>query len=427
VGWLIDLLPLDYTDSVVVVGSAILGICAGVLGCFAVLRQRSLVGDALSHAALPGVAVAFLITGAKDTGTLLAGAAVAGLVGALLMVGIERTSRVRPDAAIGVVLSSFFSLGIVLLTYIANQNNANQAGLEKYLFGQAAGLLERDLMIMGALCLAALVAVAVGFRALKTTLFDSSFAGSLGLRVRTLEIAMTALLVVAVIVGIRAVGAILMVALLIVPAVTARQFAGRLALMLPLAGLVGAAVGVAGGLLSTAAEIPTGPVIVLVGVALVIVSVLAAPGRGVLWRARRLRRDRRRRSTEGVLVDLETAIHAGPPPSEAELALVTGRPRRALRRALRDLERAGMLARERYGSAATLRRDVAAERLHLTESGAAAAHAVLDGRRLWTAWLDHGHELELPDAREPDPSDLRASLGDEYVDRLRALAAAERA
>jgi len=410
VGGLIDLLPLPYADAVVVVGAALLGITAGALGVFAVLRQRSLVGDALAHAALPGVCVAFIATGAKDAGTLLIGAAVAGLIGALAMVGIERTSRIRPDAAIGVVLSCFFSLGIVLLTFIANGDDANQAGLEKYLFGQAAGLLERDLTIMGALAAASLAGVALGFRALKTTLFDPGFAGSIGLPVRALEVAMTALLVVAVVVGLRVVGAILMVALLVAPAVAARQLVGRLALLLPVAALIGAAVGVTGALLSARAELPAGPVIVLVAVGVVIACVLAAPGRGVLWRARKLARDRRRTLSEGVLVDLETAIHAGPPPTVSELALASGRPSRALRGALRDLDRAGMLARD-------------GDRLYLSDPGAAAAHAVLERRELWTAWLEHGWRLELPDAREPDPSDLRASLGDDYADRLRALAA----
>lgn len=407
-GWLIDLIPLDYSDAVVVLGAMLLGITAGAVGVFAVLRQRSLVGDALSHAALPGVCIAFIATGAKDATTLLAGAAIAGLIGALLMIGIERTGRIRPDAAIGVVLSSFFALGIVLLTYIASTDNSNQAGLEKYLFGQAAGLLERDVLVMGVLALVALTLVSVGFRALKTTLFDPSFAGAVGLPVRALEIAMTALLVIAIVIGLRMVGAILMVAMLVAPAVAARQFAGRLALVIPLAAAIGAAVGVAGALLASRAEVPTGPVIVLVAVGVVIVSVLVAPRRGVLWRARRLARDRRRILAEGVLVDLETAIHAGPPLTADELALASARPARALRRALRDLDRAGMIRRD-------------GERLYLSQPGAAAAHAVLERRDLWSAWLEHGSRLDVPDAREPDPTDLRASLGDEYADRLHAL------
>ncbi|MBW3609793.1 MAG: metal ABC transporter permease, partial [Actinobacteria bacterium] len=287
-GPLIEALPFSYTVSVIALGAAVLGVTAGVLGTLAVLRQRTLVGDALAHATLPGVAVAFLATGAKDASTLLLGAGAFGLIGALLVVGLERSGRTRPDAAIGVMLSSFFALGIVLLTYIGSLNQSGQAGLESYLFGQAAGLLERDVVVMAVLALIALTLVAVGFRALKTTLFDPAFAGAVGLPVRALEIAMTALLVIAIVIGLRTVGAILMVAMLVAPAVAARQLAGRLALVIPLAAAIGAAVGVSGTLLASRAEVPTGPVIVLVAISCVIVCVLVAPRRGVLWRARRL-------------------------------------------------------------------------------------------------------------------------------------------
>jgi manganese/zinc/iron transport system permease protein len=410
VGPLIDFLPLPYSDAVVAVGSALLGLTAGVVGVFAVLRQRSLVGDALAHATLPGVAIAFLITGARDASTLLVGAGLAGLVGAAVILGIERTGRVRPDVAIGVVLSSFFALGIVLITYIGSTGDAGQAGLQNYLFGQAAGLLERDLTVFALLALAALLVVALGYRAFKTTLFDQSFAGAAGLPVRLLELAMTALLVVAIIVGVRTVGAILMVALLIAPAVAARQLTRGLAGMLVVAGVVGAAVGVAGSLLSARWEAPTGPVITLVGLSVVLMAVAFAPRRGVLWRARRLRSDRRRVLTEAVLVDLTVALEAGPPPTERELALSTARPLRVVRRALRMLDGAGLLDRD-------------GERIHLNETGAAAASAVLERRDLWTKWLEHGWRLELDDAREPDPTNVRGSLGDEATDRLRALAA----
>lgn len=408
-GWLIDLLPLSYTNSVVLIGATILGITAGVLGAFAVLRRRSLIGDALSHAALPGVAVAFIVTGAKDASSLAVGAAVACLLGAVLMVGIERTRRIGPDAAIGVVLAGFFSLGIVLLTYLANFNNANQAGLDNYLFGQAAGLLEGDLVVMGALCAAAIIAVAIAFRPLKLTLFDAEFAGAAGLPVRALELAMTALLVIAVVVGIRTVGAILMVALLIVPTVAARQFTTGLAGLLVLAGAIGGAVGGAGALLSASSELPTGPVIVLAGFVVATGAVLLAPGRGVVWRARRSMRERRRTLTESVLIDLETALHAGPPPTPDELVLAGGRSSAQVQRALRDLDRAGMLTHD-------------GDRVLLSEAGAAAAHVLVERRELWSLWLEHGWRLELPDAREPDPTDLRSSLGDLYADRLTALA-----
>lgn len=411
--WLIELVPLSYTNSVVLIGAVILGVAAGVLGAFAVFRERSLVGDALAHATLPGVCVAFIATGAKDATTLAIGAGVAAMVGAVLIVAIERTGRIRPDAAIGVVLSSFFSLGIVLLTYLGNFNNAGQAGLDTYLFGQAAGLLASDLVTMLVLCVASLGAVALAFRPLKATLFDPAFAGSVGLPVRALELAMTGLLVVAIIIGVRAVGAILMVAMLIVPAITARQLTDRLSTLLVLAGLVGAGVGATGALLSEAAELPTGPVVVITGFVVALAAVLLAPGRGVAWQARRSARERRKATTEGVLIDLETSLHAGPPPTADELGISSGRSASAVRRALRDLDRAGMLERD-------------GERVFLSEAGAAAAHALLDRRALWGAWLEHGWRLDLPDAREPDPSDLPGSLGAEAVARLTRLAAEAR-
>lgn len=405
---LIELIPLSYTDSVVLVGAVILGVAAGVLGAFAVLRQRSLVGDALSHAALPGVCIAFVATGAKDATTLAVGAAIVGIFAAGLILAIERTGRIRPDAAIGVVLTGFFSLGIVMLTFLGNFNNASQAGLDVYLFGQAAGLLVSDLTVMGILCVVSLGLVALAFRPLKTALFDLSFAGSIGLPVRLLELAMTAMLVIAIVIGVRTVGAILMVAMLIVPTVAARQLTNRLPTLLVVAGLTGAVVGTAGSLISTGADVPTGPVIVLVGFVVAMAAILFAPGRGVAWKARRVMAERRRALNEGVMIDLETAVHSGAPPTAGQLASLSGRPAASVKRALRDLDRAGALRRD-------------GERIYLSESGAAAVHALLDRRELWSKWLEYGWRVDLPDAREPDPRDLRGSIGDELTDELLAL------
>lgn len=380
---------LPYTDTVVVLGALVLGVTSGVLGTFAVLRQRSLVGDAVAHSTLPGVCVAFLVAGVKDVPGLLVGAAVAGLVAALLMVGIERTGRIKPDTAIGVVLSGFFSLGVVLLTHIASTADADQAGLENYLFGQAAGLLETDVVVMAVLGGVALLVVGALRRALTTTLFDSSYAGSIGLPVRALEVLMTGLLVVAVVIGVRVVGAILMVAMLVVPTVVARQLADRFTWVLPLAGVVGAVVGITGSLLATRAALPTGPVIVLVGFSIAMVAVLLAPGRGVLWRASRLATRRRRVLRDAVLVAPDAPV-----------------------RSLRD-----RLAR------LSLRRDGLLDDDGLTPAGHRAAEELADRRALWSAWLEHGALVDLPDAREPDPTDLLGSLGADAVLQLRCLCA----
>jgi manganese/zinc/iron transport system permease protein len=385
---------LPYTDTVVVLGALVLGVTSGVLGTFAVLRRRSLVGDAVAHSTLPGVCVAFLVAGVKDVPGLLVGAAVAGLVAALLMVGIERTGRIKPDTAIGVVLSGFFSLGVVLLTHIASTADADQAGLEKYLFGQAAGLLESDVVVMAVLGGAGLLVVGLLRRALTTTLFDPSYAGSIGLPVRALEVLMTALLVVAVVIGVRVVGAILMVAMLVVPTVVARQLADRFTFVLPVAGVVGAVVGITGSLLATRAALPTGPVIVLVGFTLAVLAVLLAPGRGVLWRASRLAARRRRVRRDAVLAREEDAA------PDAPVRTLGDRLARA------SLRRAGLLDDD-----------------GLTPDGRRAAAELADRRALWAAWLEHGALVELPDAREPDPTDLRGSLGADAVEQLRRLCA----
>jgi manganese/zinc/iron transport system permease protein len=381
-------LGLPYTDAVVVAGALVLGITSGVLGAFAVLRRRSLVGDAVAHATLPGVCVAFLVAGVKDVPGLLLGAAVAGLVAALLMVGIERAGRIRPDAAIGVVLSGFFAFGVVLLTHLSNSSDADQAGLENYLFGQAAGLLERDVAVMAALAAVALVVVGVLRRALTTTLFDPAFAGAIGLPVRALETLMTALLVVAVVIGVRVVGAILMVAMLVVPTVTARQLADRFPSVLVLAGLIGAAVGVTGALTATRGQLPTGPVVVLTGFAVAVVALLLAPGRGVLWQARRLAARRRTVRRDAVLAHPDAPVMG-----------------------LRDrLVRAGLRRRGLLAADGTL-----------TAAGRAAAAETAERRALWSAWLEHGPSIRLPDAREPDPVDLAGSLGADAVAQLREV------
>lgn len=282
---------LSYTETVVALGAAAIGVLAGLVGCTAVLRRRSMVGDAMAHAALPGVCIAFLASGgSKAPHVLLAGALVAGMVAALLVVGLERWRIVPVDAAIGVVLSVAFSVGIVLLTLIARRPDADQAGLERYLFGQAASLLEADvraIMVLLAVSLATMLALR---HAIVGVLFDRAFSHSAGLRATLVDVALTGLLVVAAVTGLQVVGAILMVALLVAPAVAARQLTRSLRTMVPLAGLLGGLVGALGAVLAGRIGAPTGPVIVLVAAALAATSITLAPRRGVVAQARARRR-----------------------------------------------------------------------------------------------------------------------------------------
>ena len=284
---------LNYTLIVVGIGSALLGIISGALGTYAVLRRQSLLGDAISHAALPGIALAFLLTGSKTPLILVFGAALAGWVGTLLILSIVKLTRIKYDSALGLVLSTFFGFGLVLHTLIQRNGNANQAGLDTFLFGQAASLLERDVLTIGILGGIALLIMALFWKELKLLVFDEGFATSIGLPVRALDILLTSLLTVAIVLGLQAVGAVLMSAMLVAPAVAARQWTDRLGHMVLLAALFGAIAGVSGTLLSSSASrLPTGPTIVLCATLFVGLSFALAPNRGLVWHWVRHRRDK---------------------------------------------------------------------------------------------------------------------------------------
>ncbi|MCS6887771.1 metal ABC transporter permease [Chloroflexus sp.] len=285
-----DLLT-DYTLRNVTIGAMLLGAISGLLGCFAVLRRQALLGDAMSHAALPGIALAFLLTGQRNTFTLLLGAAVAALAAALWLLAIVRTSRIKDDAALALILAVFFGFGLVLLSYLQRQPTAAQAGLKSFLFGQAAALVERDLWAMLAIGGPALALVAIFWPQVKLISFDPDFARSLGLPVRRFEVLLTGVIVAAIVIGLQTVGVVLMSAMLIAPAVAARQWTNRLETMVLLAAGFGALAAFAGAWISALGEgLATGPVIVLVMSALTALSLLIAPERGLLWRRWRMAR-----------------------------------------------------------------------------------------------------------------------------------------
>jgi manganese/zinc/iron transport system permease protein len=293
----------DYTIQNVAIGAALLGVTSGVLGSFAVLRRQSLLGDTLSHAALPGICLGFLIAGARDLGSILAGALVTGALAALLVLVLTRETRLKTDAALGVALSLFFAVGVVLLTRIQGMGNASQGGLDSFLFGQAAAILRSDLWIMGAIGAVALMLVAALWKELKLVTFDPVFAASIGLPVLVLEITLTVMVALAVVVGLQMVGVVLMAAMVVAPAVAARQWARRLEGMVVLAALIGLVGGVFGAVVSA--------------------TLLAAPERGLLWQAVRRWRDRRELREAQVLTTLyRLAAHHRDPSYPAELGTV---------------------------------------------------------------------------------------------------------
>src|SRR5215204_6889392 len=181
VGLLLHDLFFDYTLRTVALGAMVLGLVSGALGSFAVLRRQSLLGDAMSHAALPGVVIAFMITGLKNPAILMTGAACAGIIGILLMVAINRYTRIKEDSSLGIILSVFFGFGLLLLTYLQRQPDARQSGLTTFLFGQAATLLERDVIVMAIFASAVLALLCLFWKEFKLLSFDRDYGATLGL------------------------------------------------------------------------------------------------------------------------------------------------------------------------------------------------------------------------------------------------------
>ncbi|MDF2627898.1 MAG: manganese transporter permease [Symbiobacteriaceae bacterium] len=367
----------------VLTGASLLGLSSGVLGSFALLRRRSLMGDALAHAALPGVCIAFLLTGTKNLGLFLVGAAVAGLLGTMAISAITRYSKIKEDSALGLVLTVFFGIGIMLLTVIQRMPGGNQSGLDKFLFGQAAALVGSDVQLMTAIAAGLCLAVFLLFKEFKLLAFDPGFGAGLGLPMGILDLLLNLLILLAVVIGLQSVGVVLMAAMLITPAVAARYWTDRLATMTVLAGLFGAASGALGTLLSQLGpRMPTGPLIVLAATMVFLVSLFFAPRRGLVARLVRFLRLKRQVARETALRAVyELAEGAGDP--GAAIGLEELRRRRGITGggALEALARAGALSPAAPGA------------WRLTAAGLAEAHRLVREQRLWEVFLMHEGEL----------------------------------
>lgn len=385
----------SFTDAnirYVTLGSVLLAASSAVVGCFTLLRKRALVGDAVAHAVLPGVCLAFMLSGTKNPFILLIGAFVTGWLSLLVIDYITSRSRIKEDTAIGLVLSVFFGIGILMLTAIQQTGNAAQSGLDKFLFGSAASLIGEDLIAFGVVAVLLLVAVVVFYKELTLLCFDQAYARTIGFPVRGLELLLTTLTVFAVVVGIQAVGVVLMAAMLITPAAAARFWTENLKVMLVLAALIGAFSGIAGAFVSyTAPSMPTGPWIVLIVSMIAILSFALAPGRGWVARIMRQRRNKTRILEENLLKLLyqlgELRQDYGSARSLEELLERRNIPKKEALTGLRKLRRQGYLQKVE-------------SRWLLTPEGEKRGRRVVRLHRLWELYLtqylnlasDHVHE-----------------------------------
>lgn len=395
-----------YTLRMVALGGTLLGVVSGVLGCFAVLRQQSLMGDALSHAALPGVAIAFLIAG-RELGILLIGAGVASWIGVQFIQAVTSTTRLKQDAAMGIVLAGWFAAGIALLAYIQNRPDASQSGLDTFIFGQAAAIVERDVELIAAVGVVSLVILGLFWKEFKLITFDPDFARANGFRTRFLNGLLSTLIVVAIVLGLQLAGVILMVGMLIAPGIAARQWTNKLGQMIMLSAVLGAFAGGTGAIISAVdTGIPTGPMIIVVAFVLVVVSIGFAPGRGLIWTLRQQRQDRRRFAAETVLRDLyHYASDHGTPTDPVAEAFLVGVNGLSARLGLRQLASRGYV--QHVGSAWSL-----------TPAGVQVAVQDVQNRRLWAMYRQYNTELDLPLVPENPQEDIHNVLPGDAIQKL---------
>jgi manganese/zinc/iron transport system permease protein len=368
-----------YTTLVwVLVGCALIGAGASLVGNFAFLRKRSLVGDAVAHALLPGVVLSFILFQQKSLWVLFPGALIAGWLGLLSIEGITRHSKLKADTAIAIVLSVFFAIGIVLLTYVQQSAAGNQSGLDAFLFGKAAAMMPGDLYLFMSVDSLLMLVVWLCYPYFKLYTFDPEFAQAIGLPTRLIGFVLSTLTVMAVASGIQAVGVVLMAALIITPAAAGRFLSKRLSTMIFVSLAIGVTSAVGGVLISyTAPSMPTGPWIVIVLSAVAISIFVLAPERGMLSRWNTRRKHHMKMGDENVLKLLYQFSEHSEAREFPVSAITAARQFEAiaLERSIARLLSHGLIGKNESG-------------LYLSESGLTEAQRVVRLHRLWELYLN---------------------------------------
>lgn len=378
--------------------SSMVGLMCGVLGCFIVLRNMALVGDALAHAILPGVVVGFLVAGYSAL-AFFVGAVTAGLVTAFAITWIQQRVKTKNDAAIGIVFTSMFSLGVILISRIA-KNDGVHLDLKDFLFGNVLGVGDTDLLLTGLVLTYVLLSVVVFYRYLYASTFQAVVAQTMGIPVRLLHYFLMLLLSFAVVASLQTVGVILVVAMLITPAATALLLSQRLSRVLFLAGVIGMLSAIIGMVLAVVLNAPPGPVMALVATGFYVLTVVFAPYRGLVARAWYRRQRRRLTEREDIVKRVfrlnQQHGNADPELIREQLEL-SGQ---AFSSQLRQLRGKGLLHKTE---------------LRLTDAGKLLALRLVRAHRLWETYLNQEVGL-TPDQIHSEAERLEHLLPEKMLD-----------
>ena len=393
------------------IGSILLGINCGLLGGFLVVRKMALVGDSLSHAVLPGVAMGFLWNMNKDPVAIFIGATVAGLLGAVAVNLIKETTLLKEDTALGLVLAAFFAVGLVLLTMIQQLGTANKSGIDKYLFGQAAAISLKDVKLMSVVTGLSLLSILVFYKGFLVTSFDAGFARATGISVQIFHYALMLLLAFSVVISLQAVGVVLVSAMLITPAAAAYMLTDRMHRLLILAALFGVFAGVCGAFFSfLRPNLPTGPFMVLGASAVFGAAFLFGPKHGVVvrWSMHRSRsqRTKRENTLKSIYHVLEARDFHGEGVTLEELAQ---RRRETIEEARQQAERLrvhGLASLNEHG-----------QTIYLTPDGMQRALSIVRNHRLWELYLTNAAQIAVDHVHE-DAEKIEHVLGEDVVREL---------
>lgn len=369
----------------VLVGSILLGMSASVIGAFAFLRKRSLIGDALAHAALPGVMMAFLLFQTRDPLVMFLGAVSSSFIGFYLIDWLPKNTKIKPDAALAITLSFFFALGLMLLSYIQGLNIDNKSGLDKILFGQAAAMTQADIKLLGYVAIFILVSVGLFFQKLRLIAFNRTYAQTLGMAVKRYELLLALLIVMSVVVGLQLVGVVLMAAVLLTPIAAARFWSHDLASLLVLSATIGAVSAIISTQISyLAPAMPTGPWMVVSLSILFIISLLFAPKSGLLKRYLEHKQLRQKVAEENILRTLYKLVErkqfAKQNFNQAEIQGLRSVPTDILQKTLKSLCKQQLIESSSLGFC-------------LTENGLQQATQLTRRHRLWENYLNEQAEL----------------------------------
>jgi len=416
------LLLQSYNTRLVVLGTALLGLACGLIGAFLLLRKRSLMGDALSHATLPGIGIAFgVMVVAGGTGKnllgLLFGATISGVLGVLCMLAIRNTTRLRDDVAMGFVLSVFFGTGVAILRMVQTLPGAQAAGLESFIYGKVASMVFSDIILISVVAILASVTALLLLKEFTLLCFDEAFAASTGWPVLRLDILLLVLVTAVTVTGLQAVGLILIIAFLIIPAAAARFWTHRLPRMLWLSAGMGALSGWLGASVSALfADLPTGALIVLTAALIFLISLLFGTARGVVPKLldqaklqRRIGRQHLLRAAYEILESMGQPVSNQPIPRELLLE----------HRSWSNAELVRLLAHARQEDHLEPETGPDSSMIHLSEPGFGEASRITRNHRLWELYLITHADI-APSHVDRDADLVEHILGAEMVRALEA-------